>query len=313
MKPLNKMLSYAGSTRDSKEWIGLTIIYTGIFTFLITLLFFLIFRNIYLTGFVLIASIVGVPIFRLLLIELAIENRKREVERVLPDFLRVVASNISAGLTPLVALRAAARPEFGVLSDEIRYFTTRVMGSRSVEDVFDEIQSRIQSTLLSRVFKAFLVSLRSGGNLVKTLDSSASDIQRMYELHESLIARTSMYIMFILFGVIITMPFLLAVSINILQIMSGISTSVNSLNSSYMEVMNPQINISVLQIVSIIVLVGASLSASILISVINTGNRITGVKYFLPLMIASLFVFYLSKDYIVPLLISALGGNNFII
>ncbi len=310
MNDLDRMLSFAGRYEDSDHWMRMTVIYALLFSILISLLFYLISSHIMLSVLVFVLSLFGVPIFRYLLIELAIENRKREVEHILPDFLRVVASNVRAGLTPLVALRAAARPEFGILSIEIQYFVTRVMGSRSVESVFKEVQNRVRSPLLARVFKAFMVSLRSGGNLAKTLETSASDIQRMYELHESLVARVSMYIMFILFGVLFTMPFLLAVSINILELMAGISsTMTSSYAASFISVTSPQIDIVFLQSISILILIGSSLSASVLMSVINTGSRITGIKYFVPIMLLSLFLFYISKDYVVPFLISALGGG----
>ncbi|MDD5148594.1 MAG: hypothetical protein PHH08_03980, partial [Candidatus ainarchaeum sp.] len=50
----------------------------------------------------------------------AAEGRGRFVERILPDVLQLVSSNMKSGLTTERALLASARPEFGAFGNELK-------------------------------------------------------------------------------------------------------------------------------------------------------------------------------------------------
>ena len=50
---------------------------------------------------------------------LRIEDRKNKIEAVLPDFLQLASANVRAGMPIDRALWFAARPEFGLLSQEV--------------------------------------------------------------------------------------------------------------------------------------------------------------------------------------------------
>ncbi len=304
---IHEKLRYAGSKLEPEEWIKRTAIFSIAATLITTALAFYFYGRGIALG-VAVLTLVVMPLARYVQLEMEIERRRREVEKVLPDLLRVIAANISAGLTPIVAVRTAARPEFGVISKELKYMTARSMGINSMEEITEEIKTRIRSDLLNRVLVMFTTSLRSGGDVVRALDTSASDIQRIDELHDSLVAQTSMYTTFVLFGIVITMPFLLAVSINVMELMSGITTSQQlSYVSAYMNIGFPSMSGSFISLISMVVLIGSSLTASVLLGIIRTGNRIEGFKYFIPLMLASLFAFYISKEIAVPFMIGVLG------
>lgn len=303
---LQEKLRYAGSRLEPEEWVRRTFIFSIAAAIIFTAVAFWLYGPGVSVG-VMTLTLAVFPLARYVQLEMDIERRRREVEKVLPDLLRVIAANISAGLTPVVAVRTAARPEFGVISKELKYLTARSMGTDSIEDITSEIKGRIRSDLLNRVLMMFTTSLRSGGDVVRALETSASDIQRIQELQEALVAQTTMYTTFVLFGIIVTMPFLLAVSINVMELMAGITTSQQlSYVAAYMDIGFPLLSGSFLSLISMIVLVGSSLTGSALIGIIRAGNRIEGFKYFIPLLIASLLVFYLSREIIVPFIIGVL-------
>jgi len=306
MRRLQEKLRYAGSRLEPGEWVKRTFIIalaTAIVAGGIVSLFYRIESAPALALFMLIV----VPLVRYIQLEMEIEGRRRSVEKVLPDLLRVIAANISAGLTPIVAVRTAAKPEFGIISKELKYLTARSMGTSSLEEIAEEIKKRVRSDMLDKVLLMFITSLRSGGDVVKALEASASDIQRIQELQEALVAQTTMYTTFVLFGIVITMPFLLAVSINVVGLMGGITASQQlSYVASYMSIGVPVLSEGFISLISLVVLVGSSLTASILMGIIRTGSRIEGFRYFIPLMIASLAVFYISKEIAVPFIIGVL-------
>lgn len=79
---------------------------------------------------------VGIMVFDAVVIyvwlRMRIDNRKKQIEDVLPDFLQICAANVRAGMSIERALWFAARPEFGLLSEEVANTTRRTFGgSRS--------------------------------------------------------------------------------------------------------------------------------------------------------------------------------------
>ncbi|MCX8200438.1 MAG: type II secretion system F family protein [Candidatus Micrarchaeota archaeon] len=306
LKALEEKLRYAGSRLQPEEWVRRTAIYAVAAAIVVAALAAVLFGAVAAMA-VFVLTLAAMPVARYVQLEMDIERRRIEVERILPDLLRVIAANISAGLTPIVAVRAAARPEFGAISKELKYLTARSMGSSSMEEITEEIKKRIRSDMLDRVLLMFTTSLRSGGDVVKALETSASDIQRISELHDSLVAQTSMYTTFVLFGIVVTMPFLLAVSISVMGLMSDITSAQQiSYVAAYMSFGFPSISQEFLTVISVLVLVGSSLTASLLMGIIRAGNRIEGLKYFLPLFCAALAVFYISHKIAVPFIIGML-------
>ncbi len=304
---ITRMLTFAGMRMDSREWIGLVTLTAVCFSIIAHVLFgaFSEFPS-YFIDFVAVLVFVLIISMMYTLLYFQVEDRRIWTERVLPDLLQLTASNIKAGITPMVALRMASRPEFGPLHDEIIYITNKSLGNESFVEQLAEISNRIKSKILGRTILLFSSSMRSGGSISRVLETSAEDIRENQELRRELIAGTNMYVVFILFTVIIAMPALLTVSMKFVEMVSDIQASESFLSRQIGVSMNIPISSDFLFMVSVGTLIVTSVFASLMIGVIHHGKELNGLRY-APLIIAnSLIFFYLASNYLVGFILGGL-------
>jgi len=306
---LNEMISFAGLDMDAKVWFGSALLVSLLFG-IVALLFAWIILEI-LNPSVLLAVFILVFILTFSILYLTlhfrVEDRRKRIEHVLPDALQIIASNIRAGATPLVALRMAARPEFGPLEEEIKYVTAKSLGIGSFTDALLEMSKRIKSEVFERTVALFVVSMRSGGNLAILLENAAEDILESQELKRELVAGTNMYIVFIVFAVLVGTPALLSISIQFVSLVSSLQekTIGSSLASEIGLKLGSPISADFLFQISLLTLILTSFLVSLLIGVIHDGKELNGLRYFVIFMIGSLAIFLLTKEYILKVLLSA--------
>ena len=65
-------------------------------------------------------------------LDLIIFNRTKRMEEVLPDFLRLVSENLKGGMPFERAMWSAIKPEFDILSSEVRLAAKRVMTGEDI-------------------------------------------------------------------------------------------------------------------------------------------------------------------------------------
>jgi len=299
-----KKLRYSGGMADAVEWLGIRLI----FSILIGLSTALIYLDIYyyVNPLILVAMFFAGFFLTQILLYLktyfAIANRTSRMEKILPDFLMLVVSNLRAGLTPFSAFVNAARPEFGELHHEVKIAAGKTAGKGSLDDALVELSTRFDSDILRRVVSLFGKGVKSGGRLANLLNSSSDEVRKIQDLRLELITTTRMYTIFLGFIVIILMPFLLAISTHFItmfiSIQSDIETGTSGLESmGNIPTIGGKLVITVEEVTytSIAALFVTSLLVSILIGIISRGKVLYGVKYFPMFFIASSIVFIAMK------------------
>jgi len=301
-KHIEEMLEYSGADMDARVWMGSVLLLSVLFGIAVLLFGWIVLEVTPLSVLLLssVAAFAFVVFSLYLVLHFRVEDRKRRIENALPDALQLIAANVRAGLTPLAALRTAARPEFGPLEEEVRYVTAKSLGIGSFTDALTEMSKRIKSETLERTVALFVVSMRSGGSLAVLLENAADDIMEGQELRRQLITGTSMYIVFILFAVLIGMPVLLSISIEFVNMMGSLQqqSAQTSLSGEVGLAMGTPISADFLFNVSILAIIATSITVSILIGVIHDGKELNGLRYTLYLFIVSIVVFLLMHIYI---------------
>ena len=308
-KHLEEMLDYARVDMEARVWFG-SVLLLSLLTGVIWLLFSWVILGITSIPVLLIIAIIGFSftVFTLyLVLHFRVEDRRNRIEYVLPDALQIIAANIRAGLTPLAALRTAARSGFGPLEEEIRYVTAKSLGIESFTDALMEMSKRIKSEILERTVTLFIVSMRSGGSLAVLLENAADDILEGQELRRQLIAGTNMYIVFILFAVLVGMPALLSISIEFVDLVSSLQqkSARTTLASEVGLGMGTPISADFLFQVSIVTVMATSVTVSMLIGVIHDGKELNGLKYTPYLLVVSIIVFLIMHNYVLKSILSA--------
>ncbi len=247
-------------------------------------------------------------ILQVLILYYRIENRRKKVEEVLPDFLLLVAGNIRAGMTSFSAFKSSTRPEFGALSDEIRAVTTRALGTESFGNVLSGISNRIKSKSLSETVRFFLQAVRSGGRIAQILESSSADLRRTQDLKKELESSVKTYVIFVAFVMVVATPLLMAVSVEFVTLITRIQGQSSFLtagsSSSTVGFLGGKLSITpvFLESVAYILLLGNAILAGIFMGVIGEGKPFLGLRYTPIMFIVSMIAFGLARQVLGSLL-----------
>lgn len=302
---VKRELAWAGEEADERQWLGELVALAFVIAVAAGAIAHYRFVSIEFTlleGLFFFLFVIGL---KLILLHNKVEERARKVEEMLPEALHMTASNIKAGMVPIVALRMAARPELGPLKEEIEWVTAKSMGSGSLVDALAKISTRIRSRTLERSMALFASALKSGGSISVLLESMAEEIRGGLEMQERLVAGTRTYVLFILFTVIIAMPALLAVSLQFVDIVNRMELTNASLAQGLGLTVAQPMNYNILFTLSLLTLAVTSIFASALIGVVHRGSKLAGYTYLPITLLGSLIFFFMMRSYVLGIFFPA--------
>lgn len=308
LRKLQKRIIYAGFREPVEIWIGSRLILLLMYTLLAGLAYLLIFtaNPLEVLAVILLVIILITSLFYLNLYY-RILSRTRSLERILPDFLLLIAANLRAGMTPFGAFVKAVRPEFGELAEEAKNAGARVGGKRSLGQALEYLTQRFDSQIFERSMRLFTKGIQSGSQLARLLNTNAEEIRRVQDLREELISTTRSYMIFIGFVVIIVMPFLLSVSAFFLKIFVGIQDELGMGETAIdmpVPLLAGEIGLTAEEVgvISMGGLVLTSLFSATLMGVIRAGKWVYGIKYF-PFVAIGALIFLFIADKILTQII----------
>ena len=305
--PYEREISYLKLGVDPTRLVGFIFIFTFLLSVAISLNLFIFFS--FPVGFtspvlyavLLMASYVWLSILA--------ENKGNFVERTLPDALQLMASNIRSGLTTEAALFSAARSDFGVLEEELRNAGKRISTGATVEDALTDIPTRIKSKALSQSMYLIVEGIKSGGELGELLVQISSDLREQQALQDDIKANVSLYTILILFASVVGAPLLFAISTFIVQILQAQSFNVNiptaaistigsrgGIGAALLGGASARISSDFVLFFSLVSLGVSSLFGSMTVGVISGGSEKSGLKYFVPILLTALALFFLSRS-----------------
>ncbi len=109
------------------------------------------------------------------LLNSAIEKRKRELYRELPDFLDMVATTVEAGIALNGAMAVAVDALSGPLRDEFQIVLSDIRLGRSRVEALAAFAKRAHQIDITTTVTAIVQAERLGGNIVSVLDELAKD------------------------------------------------------------------------------------------------------------------------------------------
>ncbi|MDO8647388.1 MAG: type II secretion system F family protein [Candidatus Diapherotrites archaeon] len=293
-----KEIDYLGINIESGKFVGFIFSFGLALSLGIALNLQLFYQIPFLLSFALFASLFigGIYVW----LSITAESKGKFVEKILPDALQLIASNIRSGLTTERALLVSARPEFGPLEEELRKASKRILTGTPIQEALSDIPKRINSKTVEKTIWLVNKGVSSGGQIADVLTQLSDDLREQNSLQDEIRANISIYVMLIFFSAAIGSPIMLGISSFIVQILhkqiSGIQTVDTSRISAHSK--SPFSGIPKSSIDPDFVLVFAELSllvttifASMTMGIINTGNEKNGLKYFPALLIVSFGIF----------------------
>lgn len=206
------------------------------------------------------------------------ERRVDAIEQTTPDFLRQIASLLRAGVGLETALEDVSKHGGGPLNDELKRAVIEIKIGRTFDDAILSMGERLQSKNLDRTFRMILEGRRAGGSLSDVIETVAEDLRAVLALQRERKANVMMSVMFLIIAAVIAAPFAL-----------GMITVYSSFIQSLGKV-NPLLDASIIASTGYIII--HSIIAGLLIGIIMYGSARKGVKFSVPLVIASYGIFY---------------------
>ncbi|MBU0666714.1 MAG: type II secretion system F family protein [Nanoarchaeota archaeon] len=240
-------------------------------------------------------------------LDIRIFQRTLVLENVLPDFLQLASTNMSAGMTVDQALWFAVRPQFGVLAKEIESVAKSTIAGDDLSEALLDFSNKYDSKVLKRSVSLLIEGMRAGGKMADLLTKIAVNIQESKLMKQEMAANIMTYAIFIGFATVVAAPFLFALSTQLLQVVGDIMGSVDlssNTGSFSMKMSGDSISIVDFQIFSVIMLIVSGFFSACIVSIIRKGNVKEGVKLIPVFIIVSLILYFIASK----LLSSVMGG-----
>ena len=231
---------------------------------------------------------------------ISVSNKRVSIaEEMLPDMLRLISSNLRAGIIPERAFLMSARTEFGPLSEQVMEAGKCLVVGESIEKAFKIIPEKINSSVLRKTINLIVEGITKGGNLAPLLEHLAEDIKGSLMLRRDIKAQVTSYTMFIFLAIGIGSPILYGASLFLTETLIGLGEVLptQTLQSGILSLSLAGINLSAefLFWYSTILMIVAAIFGGILIGLIQEGKELVGVKY-IPILVAlELGIFYVIK------------------
>lgn len=325
MKRLEKELAAAGVDLPAEAFAGYIAINILVITLFLTLILMVyqpiseravsLFSTI--VGFELPAFLVGIVLFIVLLVLVYLsgliltstylimnaESRRNKLEVSLPDFLTLVASNIKAGMTLDQAMWYSAKPEFGLLSTEVKLIIKSAFSGESLGNALDKLAKRFDSKIFSRTILLLKQATATGGELTDVLERTADDVRNTIIMKKEIAASLVMYEIFVLFASIVGTPFLFAVAGKLIEVFEKISPQFLTNTSSggafgtfsMFKISGPIVTSADFFYFTIPTIFVTALISSFIISVIKTGTKNQGLKYFPFILVLGYIVYWMTS------------------
>lgn len=231
------------------------------------------------------------------MIVLFIEARKKALESVLPDFLTLLNANVRAGMTLDQAMWYAAKPEFGILSIEVKQVIKDAFSGESLFTALDKLNERFEYKKLERTIALIKQALLSGGEVSEILEMTAADIRETTLLKKDIAATLMIYEIFLAFSATVGAPFLFAVVNKLLSVLEksfAFSPQITVQTPLFIKPSAPLITSLDFFYFSLVTIFITTLVSAFMIGIVQTGSRNQGLKYFLFMCTSAYIVYFLA-------------------
>ena|SRR3989344_648235 len=230
---------------------------------------------------------------------LKIDAKAKAIEKVLPDVLQLMSSNLKAGLTIDAALMQAARPEFGLFQFELNRVGQEITIGKEVGSALLDMTTRIASEKLKKSMLLIVQGLKAGGKLSELLDQTARNLRNKESLDEKIRSNVMSYVIFIFASVSFGTPLLFGLSSFLIEILKKIIAQVEIPDSA---TANVPINITPVSIdphfivvYSIVSIMMSSIMGSLVMGLIMKGKEKYGFRYIPILLLVTISIFFLIR------------------
>jgi len=104
-----------------------------------------------------------------------VKARVMEINRLIPYTLRHMATQLSSGIGLPETMTSVSRADYGAMSEEFGRVIGDMHAGMSMEEALTTMDKRVESEPLRRAIRQIQRTIRTGGDLAKTLDTLADE------------------------------------------------------------------------------------------------------------------------------------------
>ncbi|MFH2019853.1 MAG: type II secretion system F family protein [archaeon] len=255
----------------------------------------------------------GIWLGFLILLDMIINKRKKEVEAYFPDFLQLTAANINAGMPVDQSLWYAIRPRFGTLAVDMETVAKSTMVGEKLTVALSEFSTKYDSVTIQRAIALLIEGMESGSEIGDLLSRIATNMRETEIIKKEMASSVTTYVIFILFATLGAAPFLFGLTTVLVVIMKSILAQINigSSGQSFggiggmLSTSTETIGIADYQTFAVVSIIISSIFSAIIISVIQKGDAKESVKN-IPLYITIGIVNYFISYNLLTLMLGGL-------
>lgn len=171
----------------------------------------------------------------------------KEVEERFPDFIREVVEGLRGGMSLPLALKYAAKTDYGALNPHVKRMVSQISWGVPFEKALKDFTRAVKSKVIARAVSVIIEVHRSGGELAEALDSvtkATMEVEKIRSERRATIASQMMQgymIFFVFIGIMIGIQEFLLPTIASQTTSSAATTSL--FGQEVTEISRVQINI----------------------------------------------------------------------
>lgn len=305
------LLKYSDIKIDTNSLIGFILFFGLGVSIALAFYFSILFQFSVIALFIILFFTIQILVY--MWISLKADAKGDAIEKVLPDALQLMSSNLRAGMTTDQALMLSSRPEFGPFQKEINTISKEITIGNSLEKALTNLTKRVKSEKLEKTVYLLVSGIKSGGELAELLSQISKNLRNQELIEEKIKSNVLMYVIFIFIAIGIGAPLLFGLSSFLIEVLiknlAAIDIPDATSTGMTMPLTMTQITISSRFVIvfAIITLLSNSILGSFVIGLISKGRERYGLKLAPLLALISIGIFFIVR-FVVKNLLSGLFG-----
>ncbi|MFH1451582.1 MAG: type II secretion system F family protein [archaeon] len=299
-----KSIERAGQKLSPEKYNNRIIIFSAIIAIIAGIIFYLTNIKIYFTPLVFIVAL----IFFLFKINLEANARIQKMEKIFPDVISLMSSNLKAGMTIDRSFLLSAREEFAPLDEEILKTGKDISTGNSVVYSLNALSKRIGSEKISKTILLIISGIRAGGNISDLLEQTSSNMREKEFIEKRASSNILMYVIFIFFAIGVGAPLLFALSSVLVEIIINLSAQIPAMDPGQFSLPFSFSGIGITSTFviyfSVVFLIATDITSSLIIGVVNKGDSKAGLRYLIPLIASSIGIFFIVRVFLLNFLLN---------
>lgn len=211
------------------------------------------------------------------------ERNVAKIEQSSPDFLRQLSSMLSVGLSFENAMEDMSKYGKGPLYDEMRRTILEIRMGRNFDEAWIAMSNRLKSRELERIFGIILDGRKSGSSMAGVILDVSNDLRELLAIKRERKSSVMMAVMFLIISAVIATPF----ALGMVSVYGGFMESFGQVTDI----------VSIAPVAGQMYLVIHSFLVGFIISIIMYGEVKKGIKFSIPLVVASVVIFYAISNF----------------